>query len=335
MKRRRETAKSGNPGRPFYPGTGTVPGGRALFVLCAILRLALFSGGAPEAQERGQSQGEVRGTLSWERMNLEASVRIDLRKAGIKLPSGRAQAEALLEDQYGALLRPHIRELQADSSSTVEDLVHWGNIPEETLGESIRRLPPALDADLSAISASYTVDLSALASGLLRHSRPRTIPAPLLPARAADYTGIIIIADESLPVHGRSTRALAVPCLFPKLWDSGMNLIYERNMLDPQAELDSGGKRIKVQDWGMIRYAARESVTRNTPSGLDDELIKRVGANPLRIMAREIFGAVPTDPVIDRDDALLILSGEHNRRLLREGRVIIVLSKTTLEKAVP
>jgi hypothetical protein len=63
---------------------------------------------------------------------------------------------------------------------------------------------------------------------------------------------------------------------------------------------------------------------------MDEELIKRVGENPLRIMARGIFGAVPTDPVIDREDALIILSSEQNRQLLREGRIVIVLGKNEL-----
>jgi hypothetical protein len=56
-----------------------------------------------------------------------------------------------------------------------------------------------------------------------------------------------------------------------------------------------------------------------------------VGSNPLRILAREVFGLNPTDPVIDREDALKILSSENNRRLLREGRVVLVLNETKLK----
>jgi hypothetical protein len=55
-----------------------------------------------------------------------------------------------------------------------------------------------------------------------------------------------------------------------------------------------------------------------------------VGNNPLKIIARGSFGVRPTDPVIDKDDALLILSSETNRQLLREGRVIIVLNQEKL-----
>jgi hypothetical protein len=80
----------------------------------------------------------------------------------------------------------------------------------------------------------------------------------------------------------------------------------------------------------MVRYVSRPGIFRPTPSGLDEDLAALVGTNPLRIIARGVFGIRPTDPVIDRDDAMLILSTEENRRLLREGRVAIVLDSGVL-----
>jgi hypothetical protein len=127
-----------------------------------------------------------------------------------------------------------------------------------------------------------------------------------------------------LPVHGRNTSALISPCLFPKIWDTEMNLIYERNLTDPA--LTSSGLR------PIVRYAKREDIFRSTPSGIDNELIPLVGERPLRIFARSVFGAVPTDPVIDRSDAMLMISNENNRRLLREGRVVLVVNGEVLER---
>jgi hypothetical protein len=170
------------------------------------------------------------------------------------------------------------------------------------------------------MSGRYTISLNTLGSALLRHRRPAEIDRTLIPVPAASYTGIIIIANEELPVHGRNTRALPLPCLFPKLWDTDMNLVYERNMLE--AEIG--------QSRGMIRYVSEGAVFRPTPSGLEGDLADLVGPNPLRIIAREVFGNRPTDPVIDRSDALLILAAEGNRRLLREGRVVLVLHKDVL-----
>lgn len=261
--------------------------------------------------------------VEWDRMELSAVVSLNLKEAGLVLPSGRAQAEAMLEDRYPALLRKAAFSLQADSSSTIGDLVTAGEISvqeAEALSERARRVPPALSRDLSSISARYSLSLSAISAALKRHSRPQEPPAPLVPARAKDYTGIIIIADESLPVRGRNAFAKAQPCLFPKIWDSEMNLIYERNMTETEAD--------------MALYVSRESVLASNPPGLDEKLMKRVGDNPLRIMARGVFGQSPTDLLLDREDALIILSTETNRRLLRQGKVALVLDKAALKTEI-
>jgi hypothetical protein len=143
----------------------------------------------------------------------------------------------------------------------------------------------------------------------------------LNPVAAPAYTGIIIIASESLPVHGMKGAALPVPCLFPKIWDTNMNLIFERNMLE-------------VTSSAMVRYAPAQSIFTASPSGLSPEISRLVGDKPLRIFARGVFGINPTDPIIDSEDALLIISSEENRRLLREGRVVIVLDDSVLKNAL-
>ena len=267
----------------------------------------------------------IEGTLEWEKMEVNTTITLNLQKAGIKLPAGRSQAEAMLEDKLPELIRPFIHKIQADSSSTVADLISRGELSSLVFMEKVSSLPPALSQDLSSIFARYTINLSSLCASLIRHSRPQRIEAPLIPAPAQNYTGIIIIADENLPVHGRVTSAFTVPCLFPKIWDSDMNLVFERNMIIPEI-----GRSL-----GIVKYTSREKIMRTVPSALDEELAKRVGDNPLEIIACGIFGASPTDPIIAREDALLILSSENNRRLLAEGRIVIVLDKKELQKNIP
>ncbi|MDR2552316.1 MAG: polymerase [Treponema sp.] len=292
------------------------PGG-LVFVL-------LLCGGLAAAQDTAR----ISGVLDWSRMEMSVRITLDLAGEGIRLPSGRARAEALIEDVFPALIQPLIMGIQVDSSSTVEDMISRGELSlrrADSFAGNARRIPPALSADLSAISAQYTLGLNSIGADFIRHSRPRPITAPMIPVPAREYTGIIIIADENLPVHGRSGSAFPQPCLFPKIWDSEMNLIFDRGMLDQR----TGGDR------AMVRYVGRESIMRSTPSALDEDLASLVGENPLRIMARGIFGVLPTDPVIDREDALLILSNETNRRLLREGRVALVIHREGLRKDLP
>ncbi|MDR1306968.1 MAG: polymerase [Treponema sp.] len=290
---------------------------RTCFFALQILALALPAS--------AQTWTRISAGIDWDRMELNALVTLDLEGAGIRLPAGRARAEALLEEDGPELALPFIMDLQADSSATLRVLVDRGELSLHDAAslarEAAESVPPVISADLSSMSVRYTYSLAAISGRLMRHTRPRDIQAPLIPSPADNYTGVIVIADETLPVHGKQTGALVRPCLFPKIWDSAMNLIYERNMIDPGYA-------------GMVRYAVRDAVTAPSPSGLDEALVSLVGTNPLRIMARSVFGAVPTDPVIDREDALLILSTENNRRLLREGRVALILNRETLQAAI-
>jgi len=262
----------------------------------------------------------ISGVVEWDTLQMKASVSLDLASAGVRLPSGRGQGEVILGDGYLRLVRPGLLELQVDSSSTIADLIDRGEfslLEAERLALAAHSMPPALSHDMLKISALYTISLSNISSALLRHSRPVTVARILNPVSSARYTGIIIIASEVLPIFGMRSSAMPIPCLFPKIWDTEMNLIYDRNMLNTGIST-------------MARYAPTASIFQNNPSGLSPELRETVGDRPLRIFARGVFGMKPTDLIIDRSDALIILSSEENRRLLTEGKVAIILDESVL-----
>ncbi|GHT72963.1 hypothetical protein FACS1894124_0540 [Spirochaetia bacterium] len=294
----------------------------ALLLYC-ILAVQISAQDERAQDERAQNTRiDVSGAIQWERMELQAAVKLNLEMAGIRMPTGRSHAEETIKMEYASLMRPHILAIPVDSSTILADLIGQGELsflePEE-IAASARRIPPALSRDLAFLQASYTIDLTAISSRLIRHNRPMEMRRIMTPTPAASYTGIIIIANEELPVHGRQTSAFAEPCLFPKLWDTEMNLIYERNMLDPELARKT-----------LVQYAPAAAIFQATPSGLTAELAAVVGDKPLRIIARRVFGIRPTDPIIDKDDALVILSSEANRQLLREGKVAIVLGDRVL-----
>ncbi|MDR1100490.1 MAG: polymerase [Treponema sp.] len=276
---------------------------------------------------RGQTRIDITGAVEWDKMEINAIVSLDLASANIRLPTGRTQAESLISAEYLRLIRPGLLSIPVDSSSTIAGLIDRGEfsfLQAENLALGARMVPHALSTDLRSLSAAYSVSLAELCAGLIRHSRPAEIPRTLSAIPAAAYTGIIIIADEELPVHGKRSTALPLPCLFPKIWDTDMNLIYDRNMLELQ----------NTQSAVMARYASADAIFRPGPSGLSMEIAALVGQRPLRILARRVFGERPTDPVIDRADALLIISSGENRRLLREGRVLIILNDSALKSGL-
>jgi hypothetical protein len=265
---------------------------------------------------------DISGSVEWDTMRLKAEISLDLASANIKIPSGRTQAESILGTGYLNLIRGGILDLLVDSSSTIADLVARGDLTlyeAEILALNAQSVPPALSPDMRKMYSSYIINLSSVSSTLLKHDRPAPIIRTLNPVSSAQYTGIIIIASQNLPVHGMKGTAQVVPCLFPKIWDSEMNLIYNRNMLESH-------------DTPMVHYLPFQSIFQNNPSGLSADLRDIVGERPLRIFARGVFGINPTDLIIEHDDAMLIISSEANRRLLSTGKVAIILDDSVMKR---
>ncbi|MCL2762185.1 MAG: polymerase [Treponema sp.] len=270
----------------------------------------------------------ISGSTEWDKMEINATVSLDLASAGFRLPVGRMQGETLITSEYPRLILPSLLALQIDSSSIMADLVQrgeWDVLSIKDLALQARTIPPALSPDLVNLLGFYTLDIAKISAALIRHNQPTEIPRTLSPVSAPAYTGIVIIAAETLPIHGMRSTALLRPCLFPKIWDTEMNLIFERNMLNPRARLPNG------QAGTMARYFPIQTIFAGGPSGLSPEITAVVGDRPLRIFARGVFGIQPTDPVIGREDALTIISSEANRSLLREGRVAIILDDSVLK----
>jgi hypothetical protein len=218
-------------------------------------------------------------------------------------------------------MRPLILSIPVDSSSTVGDYVASGEfslLKAESYALSARTTPPALTPDMGSMRAAYTISLGGLSAEFIKNRRPLAPRRVLATLPAAPYTGILIIANGALPLHGTRRTAQTLPCLFPKIWDSDMNLVYDRTML---------GSRETI----MVNYAVEDLIFQNSPSGLSPEIEAIIGNKPLRILARGIYGIRPTDPIIDVEDALAIISSEENRALLRDGKVVIVLDDAMLK----
>jgi hypothetical protein len=272
----------------------------------------------------GQAKLGISGAVEWDKMEINAVVSLDLASAGLKLPTGRTQGEAIIASEYLRLIRPEILNLQVDSSSTVADLVErgeWSLFEIENYALQARAIPPALSPNFDSLLASYTLGIVGVRAALVRHNRTAEIPRTLDPLPAPAYTGIIIIASDNQPIHGTKSSALLQPCLFPKIWDSDMKLIFERNMLNPRAG-------------AMAYYFPLKGIFAGGPSGLSREISAIVGDHPLRIFARGVFGIKPTDPIINPDDALLIMSTEANRNLLSEGRLVIIVDDSALKNVI-
>lgn len=286
--------------------------GRTKRALAAGMLLAAAAVPHLAAQQKTMS---AQSAVNWRTAAVNSVVSLDAAKSGITLPAGRNSALQLLEMELPALLKDTFFSIIVDSSERLGHAVARGSVSLADLNTMIdagKKTPPYFSRDLSLISMTHTVSISRIGALFVRHASPYTPPVPLdaVPSRA--YTGILIDARDLLPVHGEYTRAALVPCLLPKIWNENMDLLYEKNVVDPAIAL----KR------GIVRYSDSDSI---------DAYIDLIGPDPLRISARKVFGTNRTDPVISRNDYLKIMTVPENRELLKQGKVVILCRSEELD----
>lgn len=239
---------------------------------------------------------------------------MDIEKAGITLPEGRISAESLIKIKTPSLLKDPVLSLFVDSASLLGDMVLSDVITLEqvtNIVEQARQTPALFSSDGKACNATNTIDMENIGRLLVKHKYPYTPEEPIEIVTSRSYTGIIIDARGALPVHGEYVSSEVYPAFFPTLWDEEMNIIYEKNIADKNV----------VQNQGLVCYNWQDNF----------ELYEdRIGTDPLYIKASKVYGRNRTDPIIRRKDSLKIITVEENRKLLREGKIVILLDKKNL-----
>ena len=257
---------------------------------------------------------ESKSSVDWTKNDFYSSISLDVRKQNLNSPAGKNAAEALIKLKMPSLVKDPLLTLFVDNSNYLGDVVSGGSINLEQITEIIedgKRNSPVFSADAKTLNTTNIIKITNLSAVLVRHQYPYTAQEPLdsVPSRA--YTGIIIDARGTVPVHGEYIESEVYPCFFPQIWDDNMNLIYERNMID----------RNIASARGIVRYDYSD----------DDRRYEDVtGTDPLYIKAYKVYGRNRTDPILRRRDALKILTVPENLELLKSGKVTILLDKKNL-----
>lgn len=253
-------------------------------------------------------------SINWLNPDFSSQIFLDIKESGIKLPSGRNTALNSLITNTPLLIKDAILTIPVDSSSTLSDVVLMDEITLEQLTNIIedgKHNSGVFINDKNSFALNHKISINNIGSLLIKHHQPYKPKTPINMVSSREYTGIIIDARGLLDVQGEFVKDIGNPCLFPKIWDETMELIYEKNMTDSS-------------------YANKNGIVTYAYSNDESSYKNRVGDDPLRISARKIFGVYRTDPVISRNDALKILSVQHNLDLLKQGKVVILLNQDSL-----
>lgn len=256
--------------------------------------------------------------INWKDGAFVSNIQLDVNKAKISLPAGRSIATKRIEQNLLYLVKNPLMTITINSSTKVADAITRGDMSIGDLATVItngKKTPTAFSKSGNAMYTNHTITMQDLTEKLIRHENPYTPNIPIDRVSTKPYTGIIIDARGQKPVQGEFSSELVSPALFPRIWDSEMNILYEVNMVEASV----------VRESGMVGYA-------HYPN--DTNVKSRVGEDPLTIIARGVYGIHKTDPIISKNDALKILSIPENVELLREGKVVILLDEESLAYSV-
>ena len=273
-----------------------------------VVFASLFCYGYPSSMESQTVQ-------NWETAQVDSKITIDLNKSGLYLPTDRNAAIRLIQQNRSSLLKNAYLSVLVDSSHRIgnylaEEKISFTDI--NTVISNGTSTAPILSQELQTAIVYHQNPLQGLANLFVKHNAPYTPSFFPLGTASKVYTGILIDARGQLPVHGEYSSEQLNPCLFPKIWNKNMNLIYEKNIVDPA----------QAKKRGIVLYTGT----------LDESNYRdRIGTEPLRIIARGVFGDNRTDPIISNEDAERILAKKENIELLRQGKIVIVCDKDTLQ----
>ena len=289
---------------------------RAAFIRYGIALMATVCLAAPLLAIREGEGSEISSELrhaeiDWQRGRLTIRLEAEIPDELATHPGSEYRVQRRLEREAEGLYLDAVHRLQLNSSGTAEipldrDAELTNDVRRAAVGLERRYTGPSADLRRTAVELSIDIHPT-LTRVFAPHARSR--PVPEVPGwhPSGAFTGVVIYATEALPVHGEPRNAVPVPALLPRLHDDErFEVVFEPSMVEPEY----------LQRWGPVGY---------TQPGREGQVLERVGHNPLQILASAVFGTDPTDLMIPRQDALRLLAREENRRLLAEGRVVIVL----------
>ncbi|MFP4408088.1 MAG: hypothetical protein ACLFPW_06160 [Spirochaetaceae bacterium] len=280
----------------------------------ACLFLLFFGTTVIGAQEAEGPTIEWSSSLDWSKGVLELTAVAPIEREGPNAPAAAHRAEEEIASELSSALVDALITLRIDSRRTIaEELREDSGLYDRltALAEVATRKTTRPNRSLSSLEVTYALDLfPEVPRLLLEEDRPLPFPRILGWVASGSYTGVLIYAADPLPLHGTERTTTIEPALFPEIYDEAMGEVLTRQQLDPKL----------VARWGVAAY---------TDSLELSAFADRIGEHPKRIVARRLFGVTPTDLVISTRDARELLASENNRRLLREGRILIVTPPPT------
>jgi hypothetical protein len=252
---------------------------------------------------------DVSSSIEWDRA--EFVITLTFKNDQNLTPKTRFEAEQLAEDNISGIFLDSISDFPVDSYYTVNEMIKDNYnllISLKGISENGKRGAAYFSSDFSSIIVSYTFPFfgkTGLINPFITHNKAFPLNRVLGFTPTENFSGIVIYAMGEYSTIGPSEQRTIKPALFPKIYDENMNIVLEKEMCNPDT----------LKLWGMTAYSGNLEL---------EPYMGRIGDNPIKIMAKMVYGINKTDIVISSLNASQILGNEQNRELLVNGNILII-----------
>ncbi|MBI9108127.1 MAG: hypothetical protein JEZ04_15365 [Spirochaetales bacterium] len=278
----------------------------SLFAITAVI-LSLFC--SPVFSD--QNDIKTKMEINWKTGDITISTESFIPDNTDNLTTARFRISESIDRHLTEIAAESFDGLYLDSLRSVRTFLkenQTGMTKFDSLNQSIEKISSSFSRDLSTVKNIYKYNIySDLMPILITHSHPAPIPAVLDFEPTASFSGIVIYAADSLPLYGESGTGLLKPAVFPRIYDENMDLLASVKMAEPGY----------LQKWGFAGYTESTDLR---------DFESRIGLYPFFTTASAVFGNNRTDIIISREAARKILYNKENRRLIREGRILVIFS---------
>ena len=252
--------------------------------------------------------------IDWEagKLNISFQINFDTRQNSVL--KGRQMSEVRVREELPFAIQGALIPVRLDSYTLFEDIIKTDPsllLLIEELAEKSAPLRSHLSPRLDFYRSDYAFSLyPEIVSLLPLHEVPQSMQGLLDWEATTDFTGIVIYMKGEYPIWGTREQGKLEPSFFPKIFDENMNLVFSKDMMDPEI----------IRERGMCSYAEATASVKNN---------WRAGHSPFTTMGTALFGKYHTDIIITEKAARKLLYSEHNRNLLKNGQILIICDLET------
>jgi len=247
--------------------------------------------------------------LDWEGNTLTVRIEHPIAANSTGLFKARSVVEERVKQQFPYILMDVLSSLHINSTYIFEDyLKEDPDLMEEvfSIAEKSVKTSSVISRNLDSLVVTYKTHLfPTVGAVFVQHKTPLNLPVSLDWVPSTEFTGVVIYMQGEYPVHGEPETKTFVPSLFPRIYDEYMTLILSEDMMDPTM----------LKYWGVFQY---------TDSFDEEDYRERIGKKPLRIIGKGLFGKAAGNILISEEAAKMLLYNDHNRSLLKEGRMLLI-----------